>query len=612
MSEIARPVETTYQQRKQHYTSERARAESLAARISFARFAVFVGVIVVLGVIVWRHLPSWTWVFFLGGIAVFVALVLIHAGVLQRVTDARRGERLYEHGLLRIHGKFREIPCDLPPAPAGHPYADDLDVLGKGSLLHRLDRTQTRAGRVVLEQLLLEASKPSSQSTSAQLLARQAAVRELASAADLRERIATELAADLDPTPLVKAMRSDVDLPAPIVFRAFGVALPIVTFACFVWSPKAWYLPVAASFVLSLFVAAKLGPLFAAAKHLPDLVRTANLLVALGDHPFEGALLGELRQKLAAAGRVLTRLRRTASFVSARENEVFRLMIGPIFAWDVHCGLHLLSIKREGTEALAIGFEALAEIESLASLAWFAAEEPGVSFPEFTDPGGVAFEATELAHPLLSAATRKANDVGVAACGKLLLVTGSNMSGKSTLLRAMGLSLVLARAGAPVCATKLLLGPSHLAVSLRMRDDVGEGVSRFYAELRKLKVILDAARASKPESAAFFLVDEILSGTNSRERAIGAKALLLALLEAGAFGVASTHDLELHALASDPRVTICHFEEQVHEGKLTFDHKLRPGPVVSSNALRLMHEVGLDVVDVGDVAAERFGGTAAP
>lgn len=591
------PIQQTYEQRKQHYAQERARAESLSARISFARFAVFLGTIVVLGVIVWRHLPSASWALFFVGIAAFVALVLIHAGVLQRVTDARRGERLYEHGLLRVLGKFREIPCDLPGAPAGHPYADDLDVLGKGSLLHRLDRTQTRAGRAVLEQLLLQAASPFDAGAGEALRARQAAVRELAGLATWRERIATELAADLDPAPLLTAMRSKVALPAAPLFRLLGVILPLLTFACFLWRPQAWALPVAGSFVLSMVVAAKLGPLFQAARHLPDLVRPASLLVALGAHSFECEKLAELRQKLAAAGAVLARLRRTASFVSARENEVFRLLIGPIMAWDVHCGLHLLTIKNEGTEALAAGFEALAELEALASLGWFAAEEPGISFPEIASPGGTAFEASQLAHPLLASHVRKANDVAVGACGQLLLVTGSNMSGKSTLLRAMGLSLVLARAGAPVCATRLVIGPAHLAVSLRMRDDVGEGVSRFYAELRKLKVILDAARASTPASAAFFLVDEILSGTNSRERAIGARALLLALIEAGAFGVASTHDLELHALAEDPRVTICHFEEQVQDGKLTFDHLLRPGPVVSSNALRLMHEVGLDVVD---------------
>lgn len=589
-------IETSYQERQQHYVAARSQAEALAARISLARFATFVAILIALGTIVWQHLPSWTWIFFFVGIALFVALVLVHATVLQRVTDARRGERLYEHGLLRLAGKFREIPCDLPPAPPGHPYADDLDVTGKGSLLHRLDRTQTRAGRIVLEGLLLEAARPTHADDRAQLALRQAAVRELAALPKLRERIATELASDLDPTPLVKAMRSDASLPAPILFRLIGIVLPLATLGCALWYPAAWYLPVAVSFVVSMLVAAKLAPLFAAAKHLPELVRTAGLLVALGDHAFEGPMLAGLRSKLAAAGRVLARLRRTSGFVSARENEVFKLLIGPVLAWDVHCGLHLLAIKREGAEALAEGFEALAELESLASLAWFAAEEPGTSFPELSEPGGVAFEATALAHPLLPAQRRKANDVAVSARGKLLLVTGSNMSGKSTLLRAMGLSLVLARAGAPVCATKLVLGPSHLAVSLRMRDDVGEGVSRFYAELRKLKVILDAARRSTPESSAFFLVDEILSGTNSRERAIGAKALLLALLEAGAFGVASTHDLELHALVEDERVTICHFEEQVQDGKLTFDHLLRPGPVVSSNALRLMHEVGLDVV----------------
>ena len=587
-------IESTYQTRRSHYLAQRQRLESNAARISFARFATFVAAIVVVGIIVWGHAPSWVWSFFFASLAAFVGLVLVHAGVLRRVAFARRGERLYEHGLLRVTGKFRDIPCDLAPAPAGHPFADDLDVVGKGSLLHRLDRTQTKAGKVLLERLLLVAAKPDTSADRDALRKRQNAVRELAGLPELRERLATELAADLDPEPLLAAMRSEVSLPAPIAFRALGIALPLLTLAIWLLRPAAWYLPVLASFGLSMFVASKLAPLFEAARHLPDLVRTADLLATLGAHPFECESLERLRGQFAESARVLKRLGRAASFVSARENEVFKLFIGPIVAWDVHCGVHLLAIARDGSAALTAGFEALAEIESLASLAWFAAEEPGSSFPELTDEPG--FEATQLAHPLLAPATRKANDLHAIHRGQLLLVTGSNMSGKSTLLRSMGLALVLARAGAPVCASRLALGPAHLAASLRVRDDVGEGVSRFYAELRKLKVILDAARHRESESAAFFLVDEILSGTNSRERAIGAKALLLALLEAGALGVASTHDLELHSLVSDPRVTICHFEEQVHEGKLTFDHQLRPGPVVSSNALRLMHEVGLDVV----------------
>lgn len=588
-------VAALYQARQAHFAGERSALESRARQISTGRFALFASMIVVVGMIVWRHAPSWTWSLFGLALFGFVGLMFVHALVFQRLADARRGELLYVHGLLRVGGKFREIPYEATPAPAGHPFADDLDVLGKGSLLARLDRTSTLGGRAELASLLVRAEAPCDAQELEHTLARQAAVRELAALHPLRERLATELQAQLDPKPLLTILKDSFSVPAAALWRLLAFALPLATLACWLWAPRYWYAPVAVSFVLSLWIGARLAPLFDASKHLPALVRTHKLLGALAEHPFEAPLLARLREDLAAAARVLTRFSRITSFVSARENEVFRLFIGPLFAWDIHCGLLLLSVQREGATALTRGFDALAELEALASLAWFAAEEPGISFPTLSVDAG--FEASELAHPLLAQHVRTPNDVCIGARGELLLVTGSNMSGKSTLLRSMGLAVVLARAGAPVCAKQLRLAPAHLAVSLRVRDDVGEGVSRFYAELRKLKVILDAARKASAGAPSCFLVDEILSGTNSRERAIGARSLLMALIESGAFGAASTHDLELHALAEHPKVEICHFEEQVENGKLAFDHKLRPGPVVSSNALRLMHEIGLDVVD---------------
>jgi DNA mismatch repair ATPase MutS len=240
--------------------------------------------------------------------------------------------------------------------------------------------------------------------------------------------------------------------------------------------------------------------------------------------------------------------------------------------------------------------EALGEVEALAALAGFAYEHPGFAWPEPSP--GPSFEARGLAHPLLPDDRRVGNDVSLPAAGRALVVTGSNMSGKSTLLRAMGVNAVLAFAGAPVCAGALRIGPARVATSMRIEDSLEQGVSHFYAELRRLKSVLDLAHeAGRP--AVLFLLDEILHGTNSRERVIGACGVVRALLKLGAVGAVSTHDLGITALERElgGHVENVHFEEQVQGEAMTFDYVLRPGVVHSSNALRLMRAVGIDVAD---------------
>jgi len=204
------------------------------------------------------------------------------------------------------------------------------------------------------------------------------------------------------------------------------------------------------------------------------------------------------------------------------------------------------------------------------------------------------FAAQGIAHPLLPAAVRVGNDVSLPGPGSALLVTGSNMSGKSTLLRSLGVAYALACSGGPVCATRLELGSLRLATSLRIRDSLEEGVSHFYAELHKLKAVLDATAEPVP---VLFLLDEILHGTNSRERQIGARWIMAQLLQRGALGAVSTHDMELCRLTPElmSHVELVHLREDVKGQEMTFDYRLRQGPVSEGNALRLMRRIGLDV-----------------
>jgi DNA mismatch repair ATPase MutS len=312
----------------------------------------------------------------------------------------------------------------------------------------------------------------------------------------------------------------------------------------------------------------------------------------------ESPVLRALQARLAASGARATveveRLRRIVGFLDARQNEVWRLFVGPVLLWDLNCVIALEAWRTRVGGSVRAWFDVLGEWEALASLAGFAFERPDHAYPDLDE--SPRFEAIALGHPLIAASKRVANDVALHGRGEALVVTGSNMSGKSTLLRAIGINAVLALAGAPVCARKLAFGPLDVVTSMRVRDSLEEGVSRFYAEVRKLKRVIERARSGRP---TLFLLDEILHGTNSRERLIGARAIVRELLARGACGAVSTHDLALGDLeeAHAGKVKNVHFEEQVSGDTMTFDYKLRTGVVKSSNALRIMRMVGIDVVE---------------
>jgi DNA mismatch repair ATPase MutS len=208
---------------------------------------------------------------------------------------------------------------------------------------------------------------------------------------------------------------------------------------------------------------------------------------------------------------------------------------------------------------------------------------------------GPLLEAKTLAHPLIVDRTPVPNDVRVGGeAPRVLLVSGSNMSGKSTLLRAIGCNAVLALAGAPVCADSLTLSPLALGATLRVEDSLQAGISRFYAEILRIRAIVETASGPRP---LLFLLDEILHGTNSHDRRIGADAIVRSLVEAGGIGLVTTHDLALTELTNTlgTRAANVHFEDRIEDGKMVFDYRMRPGVVEHSNALELMRAVGLKV-----------------
>jgi hypothetical protein len=324
----------------------------------------------------------------------------------------------------------------------------------------------------------------------------------------------------------------------------------------------------------------------------------AHALERLEEEEFRCAALKTRRAWLVgekgAASRHIARLHRLATWHEARNNQLFA-PIALLFFWDIHFAYAFESWRARHGASVERWLCAVGELEALCALAAYAFEHPEDPFPEVAEDGaGGVFDGIAVGHPLLPGGACVRNDVRLDSEGRLLVVSGSNMSGKSTLLRTVGINTVLALAGAPVRAGALRVSVVAIGATLRIQDSIREGSSRFYAEINRLRQLMDLAKGARP---LLFLLDELLAGTNSHERRTGAEGILQGLIEAGAIGLVTTHDLALADIATAlvPRAANVHFEDRLEGGRLSFDYRLRPGVVTKSNALELMRTVGLQV-----------------
>jgi DNA mismatch repair ATPase MutS len=301
------------------------------------------------------------------------------------------------------------------------------------------------------------------------------------------------------------------------------------------------------------------------------------------------ALRSVLERNGVPASHQIERLRKLVSLLDARRNQFFA-PFALLFLWTTNIAFAIERWRLESGVEIVAWIEAMGEIEALLSLSSFAFEHPSFAMPEVID-GDALFDGDAVGHPLIPGARRVANDVRIGGDLRLLIVSGSNMSGKSTLLRAIGVNTILALAGAPVCAARLRVTPMALGASINLNDSLSEGASRFYAEILRIRDILHIP------PPLLFLLDEVLGGTNSHDRRIGAAAIIRGLVVRRAIGLATTHDLALAQIADDlaPRAANVHFEDHIEKGEVLFDYRMRPGVVTKSNALELMRAVGIEV-----------------
>ncbi|MFN3649671.1 MAG: MutS-related protein [Armatimonadota bacterium] len=534
-------------------------------------------------------------------VAVFIGLVLVHEGVRSHTHRAQASVRFYEAGMQRLNGEWRGkgVSGDAYRDPL-HPYSADLDIFGSGSLFELLCTARTPMGEAKLAEWL------SGPADAATVRARQEAVADLRARPDLREELevlGTALRSRVDVGALTAWAKSPAALPLPGTgLRVAGALFSLAALgAVGVWVAGYGPLPlIGIVAVQQLWVqrwAAEVGRAVRSVDQADrDLALFSRVLRLLEAERFESPLLRSLREGLEAGGAPpsarLARLERLVGMLQAQQNGVFALL-GILLLWRFQYAFLIEEWRVENGPLLPRWLEIAAECEALCALATYAYEHPEHPFPEVLDDAAL-FEGDSLAHPLLPEEGAVPNDVRIGGDLRLLLVSGSNMSGKSTLMRTVGTNTVLALAGAPVRAARLRVGVMNIGASIIVQDSLHSGVSRFYAEITRLRQIVELTDRERP---LLFLLDEILHGTNSHDRRIGAEAVVRALVRKGAVGIVTTHDLALARIAEDAEVGAAnvHLEDHLEDGKMAFDYQLRPGVVQKSNALALMRAVGLEV-----------------
>jgi hypothetical protein len=544
-------------------------------------------------------------------VVTFAPLAVGHDRVLRAIRERKRVIEFYERGIARLQDRWAGTGDTgdrfLDPA---HPYARDLDIFGKGSLFEFLCTVRTRAGEQTLARWLLHAALPE------EIRSRQAAVTEMKNRLRFRERLFTageSVRLGVRPDALASWAERERMFPrwlapalAPLAMLWVGAAA-YSQFHLLQWLIAGGVIPADSLRYALLISIVNLAISIALRPRVSESARAveeaaeglgllAEVLQVLEQETFASARLRTLRASLdsgdIAPSAAVKRLKWIVYWLEGRRNLLVQ-MFSPFIFYSAELTMVAECWQQRFGSAIRGWLSTVGEFEALSALACYAWEHPADVLPEFVEQHA-CFEATGLAHPLLPAARAVGNDLTLGSKLQLIVVSGPNMAGKSTFLRGVGINAVLAQCGAPVRAARLRLSPLAVGASICVLDSLQGGVSRFYAEIKRLKLLSDLA---KGPAALLFLLDELLSGTNSRDRYDGTRSVVRALISRGAIGMVTTHDLALTEIpqAIGELAQNFHFEDSIEEGELKFDYRLHPGIVRTSNALKLMQAVGLEL-----------------
>jgi hypothetical protein len=613
-----------YAKRLANYEALAASKNRLHIRIGNIKLAVIAaGLLLVYLSLAKQFLqPAWL----LAPIAVYLILAAVHEQVLRGHHRAQTAASYYKKGIARIDDRW------LGTGQTGerfrdekHVYADDLDLFGRGSLFELLSTARLPMGESRLAQWLLSpSSKP-------EILERQSLVVELRPKLDLHEDIALsgeDLRARLDPESLIGWAESPRVLPGGGM-RGVAIVLAVAFIAAIVyWFYSEQYAPLLVVLIVQILFRRWLlrradGVISGISCNAEGLVLFAQILRRFEREPFTAPRLqnfaAELSGATAAASRAIRQLARTVYWIDAHHSLLAHIAELPLL-YTLQVAFAAESWRARHGARMRTWINIAAEMEALLSLSTYSLEHPADPFPQLVDDGapvaevapgsyesppdvtGAFFSGEELGHPLLAAAKCIRNSVTLDSSTRIILISGSNMSGKSTLLRTVGINTVLAMAGAPVRAKSLRLSPLTIGTRIRSTDSLQEGRSTFYTEILHIRRVFDLANSHTAGNGAIgappllFLFDELLEGTNSHDRRIGAESLLRGLLQRGAIGIVTTHDLALTEITAGIGAVLrnMHLEDQVANNEMHFDYKLRDGVVTKSNALALMRIIGLE------------------
>lgn len=585
-----------YRQRLAHREQRVLGFEQLHGRIGLVRLLLAAATLAAGWAFFRLHYPWWV---LAAPIAAFLGAVAYHNSVLRRLSRARRAVRFYQNGLARIEDRWPGTGSggerfDSPH----HVYASDLDLFGKGSLFELLCTARTRMGEETLAAWLLS---PSSLHT---IHERHLATADLRTRLALREDMAVlgeHASAGVQPAALLEWAESPNGLVQQWI-PWVATVLPLTALATVItWAVVGLATPFVVVLGIEVAVSYALRPRSVAVirgteNAFQDLRLLSSLLFRVEQEEFAAAPLKSLVQRLsshtAPASKTIGWLSTVVGFVEARRNPILAVLEVPLM-YSLHTALAAERWRAKHGAVVRAWVDALGELEALSSIAAYSYEHPDDPLPQLVD-GPASFDGSALGHPLIPAARCVRNDVALTGRTRVLLISGSNMSGKSTLLRTVGINTVMAMMGAPVRARRLSLTPLQVGASIRVNDSLHEGSSRFYAEITRLRQLHDLAEGPFP---LLFLLDELLQGTNSKDRRIGAEGVIRAFVERHAIGLISTHDLALTDidLARHGGLRNAHFQDDFEGGRMKFDFTLRDGPVTKSNGVELMRSIGLEV-----------------
>ena len=585
-----------------------SRAEKIHRQIGNVKFAAVVAGAAVAFLALAKRSFSAYWVFV--PVAIYAALAIAHERVLRSKIHAESAAAFYRRGFARMDdawagtGETGERFRD----PA-HIYAEDLDLFGRGCLFELLSTARLPMGENFLAQWLL------SPSPAAAVAERQQLVADLREKLDLRESLAVtggELRARLNPESLVAWAQAKAALPggplraACALMALCAIAALVPFFLTGVYWPLLLVL-ILETLVYGFFQKRAKAAIAAVSSNAEGLILFSKLLERIEREPFEAARLREFVAQLTGQGKPASRaVRKLASIVfwiDGSDSVLGRFLDLPLL-YTIQTALATEAWRKRWGGRIDFWMSIAGEMEALLSLAAYSFEHPDDPFPEFVagEVSGPLFEGEDLGHPLIPAAKSVPNSVRLGEgtrlltrlSTRLLLISGSNMSGKSTFLRTVGINCVLAHAGAPIRGNFLRLSPLRLGTRIRSTDSLQEGRSNFYTEILRIRQVFEL---TGQERGVLFLFDELLEGTNSKDRRIGAEGLLRALLARRTLGIVTTHDLALTEIEASlgGAARNAHFQDFVEGGQMRFDYKLREGVVARSNALELMRLIGLDV-----------------